>query len=531
LDTTSNSTDGHPTTTPDKLTCFGAAELARRIADGVTTSVEVVEAHIARIEALQSRFNMMTRERFELARVEAEAADRRREADEALPLLNGVPISVKECFHLKGLPTNLGVTGSDEKPAERDSHLIRKLKDAGAIVIAKTNIPQLMLYMECDNPRFGRTINPWDESRTCGGSSGGEAVMLATGGSALGVGSDMGGSLRVPAHYCGVHAFKPTSKLLSDTGMVVGLPGMNAIPNVPGFIARSVEDLAVGLRVGRQKPIPYERRYGPRFGENLTGTRVAVLNDHEFFPVSPAIKRVVDEAANCLAKRGAELVPFDPPDFRQLMGLFFSALSADGGVAVRRQLAGSQVDQRLQTLLRLSMFPGVLRRATAATLRHQRKTHAALILESTRKRTTDEYWQICTQLEQFRQRLVTNWRANGLHLLLAPPAGLTAVPHGKANDLVTSIAYSVLANVLDFPAGVLAVSRVRDNEQTSRDPTSDPLMGLAARIEHGTVGLPVGVQIIGSPFHDRLVLGTMLTLESHFARRSEYPITVAAGLW
>ena len=460
----SDAKDGSQANRTDDPTRWGAAEIARRLADGVCSSAEVVDAFIARIESLQPSLRMVTHERFEQARREAIAADKRRASDEALPPLNGVPISVKECFHVAGLPTNLGVTGRNERAASQDAALVSRLRAAGAIVLAKTNLSQLGLYLESDNPRFGRTNNPWNESMTCGGSSGGEAVMAAIRGSALGVASDLGGSIRLPAHFCGVHGFKPTSGLLPDGGIQFGLPGMKAIANVPGFIGRSIEDLALAMNVGQLGSIESERRYRSRKGEELEGVRIGVCEADGFFPVSPAIRRVVQEAANHLRSRGAELVELPLPSLERLMTIVFGVLAADGGAAVRRQLVGSKVDERLTSMLWLSMMPGIVRRVAANTLRRRNNPHKALLVESARKRTTDEYWQLSLELDRYRCQFVDVSREEKLELMLLPPAALPAFPHGNANELVTAAAYSMFANVLDFPAGVVAASRVREGE-------------------------------------------------------------------
>ena len=523
-DSSSGAATERPSRSSPSLTQLGAAELARRIADGATSSVEACEAHIARIEACQPALNMMTRKRFAVALEEARAADDRRALDEAMPPLLGVPISVKECFDVAGLATNLGTTGAAEQPARESAQLVQRLCAAGAIVVAKTNIPQLMLYLESDNPRFGRTNNPWDVSRSCAGSSGGETVMCAIDGAALGVGSDMGGSLRVPAHACGVHAFKPTSRLLSTQGMAFALAGMTAIPNVPGFVAKHVEDLSIAFEVGRQEgSMATEQRYAGRGDQPLSGVRLAVWEDHEFFPVSPAIRRAVREAADTLVALGAERVSLPAPPLERLMSLFFSTLSADGGATVRRWLSGSQVDARLQTLLRLAMFPGFVRQAAVAGLRWQNKTHAALLLESAKKRNVHEYWQLCHELDQFRRQLLADWTAAAVDLALLPIAALAALPHGKANDLITASSYSILANIMDVPSGALSITTIGASEQTDRDPTGSPIMGLAARIERGTAGLPVAIQIMGRPHQDRLVLGAMSVMERHFASGDDYP--------
>lgn len=506
------------------VTQLGAAELTRRIADRAITAVEVCEAHIARIEAAQPRLNMVSRERFQLAREEAQAADQRRDSDEALPPLLGVPISVKECFDVAGMPTNLGTTTPETTAAQQDAPLVKRLRDAGGIVLAKTNVPQLMLFMETDNPRFGCTVNPWDESRTCSGSSGGEAVMSALGGSALGVGSDMGGSLRVPAHACGVHAFKPTSRLLSSRGILRALSGMAAVANVPGFFARQVEDLALALDVGRVDPtVSTERRYLPRVQPPFKGIRVAVWEDDGFFPVAPAIRRAVKEAADVLCDLGAVRISVQLPSLERVMALFFGALAADGGSGMRRLLAGSTVDHRLHSLLRVPLFPDVLRRAAATALRHQGKHHAALFWQSARKRSVDEYWRLCVAIEDFRHEVLDAWDGSEVNLALLPVHALPALPLGKANHLVTAGAYSILINLLDLPSGALSITTVGDAEQSERDPTTSPMMGLAARAELGSAGLPVAVQVVGMPYHDRLVLGVMSALEKHFCRRPDYP--------
>ena len=514
-----------------QITRLGAAELARRISDRAISAVEAVDAYIERLQALQPRFNMLTTDRFDSARAEAAAADELRDSDEAIPPLLGVPITVKECFDVEGMPTNLGLTGGEENPVDRDAELVSKFRRAGAIVLAKTNLPQLGLYLESDNPRFGHSLNPWDESRTCGGSSGGEAVVAAVGGSALGIASDLGGSIRTPAHFCGVHSLKPTSPLLSTTGIKFGLPGMTAIPNSPGFLGRTVEDLSLALQVGQENSIPNERRYASRLGDDLNGVRFAAIDGDSFFPVSPALKRIVNESTSHFQSCGAERVHFELPDLEQLMELFIGLLAADGGVAVRRQLAGSRVDDRLQVLSRISLIPGVLRRPAAAALRNRSKAHAALMLEHARKRSTDEYWKLCDKMVEMRSTFLDRWRAAKLDVMLLPTCAVPAFPHGHANELVTATAYSILANVMNLPSGTVAASRIRHGEESTRSLGVEAAFDLAARSENGSAGLPASIQVIGQPYRDRRVLGAMTNLERHFGRFDDSPIRRAKTQW
>ncbi len=192
-------------------TDWSAAQIARRVARREVSALEVVQAHIARIEAVNGRLNAVVVPRFDEARTEAAAADDRLARGEPIGPLHGVPITVKECFHLAGTPASIGLARRQHELSADDGLLVARLRKAGAIVLGKTNLPQLMIWHESDNPVYGRTNNPWDLGRTPGGSTGGEAAIIAARGSPLGLGNDLGGSIRVPCHFCGIHGFKPTS--------------------------------------------------------------------------------------------------------------------------------------------------------------------------------------------------------------------------------------------------------------------------------------------------------------------------------
>src|ERR1051325_10486293 len=188
---------------PMTSTQFSATALAERIAKGELSAVEVVEAHIARIEQVNAQLNAVVVKRYDAARAEAKAADRRRAAGEPLGPLHGVPITVKECLDVVGTPSTFGFASRAKDLATADEIHVARLRNAGAIVLGKTNVAQLLLFFESDNPVYGPTNNPWNLERTPGGSSGGEAAIIAAGGSALGIGTDLGGSIRVPAALCG----------------------------------------------------------------------------------------------------------------------------------------------------------------------------------------------------------------------------------------------------------------------------------------------------------------------------------------
>jgi amidase len=205
-----------------------AGEQAAALAARQVSAVELTELALARIEKFDGRLNAVPVKDYDRARAAARAADAALARGEVKPLL-GVPMTVKEAFNVAGLPTTWGIPGSrDFKPAE-DAVAVRRLKAAGAVIVGKTNVPVFLADWQSYNDIYGTTNNPWDPARSPGGSSGGSAAALAAGYVALELGSDIGGSLRVPAHFCGVFAHKPTYGLAPSRGHVP--PGVPALPN------------------------------------------------------------------------------------------------------------------------------------------------------------------------------------------------------------------------------------------------------------------------------------------------------------
>src|SRR3954466_823386 len=231
------------------LTTLGASELAAAIARGDASALDVVEAHIDRIERVNGALYAVVYSRYDAARAEPRSADQRRANGEPLGPLHGVPITLKECLDLEGAPSTFGLPSRAGIAATRDDLYVVRMRAAGAIVLGKTNVAQLLFHVECENPVYGRTNNPWNPARTSGGSSGGEAAIIAAGGSPLGLGTDVGGSLRYPAAYCGIASLKPTAGRTPDAGRYSSPIGQRAIVSQVGVLARRVADVALGIKV------------------------------------------------------------------------------------------------------------------------------------------------------------------------------------------------------------------------------------------------------------------------------------------
>src|SRR4029450_7092100 len=373
------------------LTRLSASELARRIAAGRLSSQEVVEAHIRRIEVVNPRLNAVVVSLFEQARVEASRADRLHEQGTLLGPLHGVPITVKEQYMVSGTPTTVGLLSYRSQLMEQEGPLVTRLRQAGAIILGKTNASQLLLSLSgtCENPVYGRTNNPWDLARAPGGSSGGEAAIIAAGGSPLGLGGDNGGRIRVPAHFCGLYSLLPTARRLThlDTGHYAEVAGQEATIAQPCPIARSVEDLCLAMSIlaapgltalgPSVPPVPW-----PSSTVSLAGLRIGMYTDNGVFSVAPAVRRAVEEAAQILRTRGALVEPWNPPDVAEAVRLYIGLIGADGSATYKRLLRGNPSDRRIRFNIRMTSLPGAVRAPLVALLRQFGQARIASSLQS-----------------------------------------------------------------------------------------------------------------------------------------------------
>lgn len=277
----------------------GAMASAARIARGELSPLEAVDAAIARIERLDSAINAVVVRDFERARAAARALGASKpRADQ--PLF-GLPMTVKEAFDVAGLPTTWGLADHAGHSAARDAAVVRRLKAAGAIVLGKTNVPPLLADWQSDNPVYGRTENPHAPGHTPGGSSGGSAAALAMGMVAAEYGSDIGGSIRVPAHFSGVWGHKPTWGLVSSEGHAFpGSDGHDVALAVVGPLARDPDDLALLLTLTAERPLA--RRDRP-----VAAWRVLYLGDHPACPVDAAVRAPIEAALAAIEAQGARI--------------------------------------------------------------------------------------------------------------------------------------------------------------------------------------------------------------------------------
>ncbi len=509
---------------------LSASAISSMLDRGEVSSHEVVAALLERIERVEPRVHAFTEVLADDARAEAQRSDARRRAGESRGPLDGVPVTFKECFDVAGRATTLGLPSWQGRIAARDAAMVELLREAGAVVLGRTNLSQTMLFAEARNPLFGQTSNPWSLSHSPGGSSGGEGAALAAGMSPLGVGTDIGGSIRVPAHFCGVCGFKPSLDRLPMRGYRAVLVGQEAVRGMGGPMARTVDDLALffrALRPGRMAeldprvpPVPWEEPAGAK----LESVRVGMYTADGVLSASPSLGRAVERAAQALRARGCDVVPFEPPDVRGMLSAYLGALRADGGAALVSALAGGEVDSVLEPLRRLASVPAPARRLAALAARTLGQANVALMLAAMGEKTAREVWELTDRLRANRAALLEAMDERRVDALVCPPFATPALPHGKSKNFTLAGSFSILFNAAQLPAGVVPVTRVREGE-TVRLGGREAFHRLAVAVDARSAGLPVGVQVVGRPWKDSLVLALMGLIEAEVSRDDGFPRT------
>jgi fatty acid amide hydrolase len=507
-----------------------ATTLSSMLAQGEVSALEVLRAHFGRIEQVDSRIHAFTEVLHQRARADADASDARRKRGEARGPLDGIPVSVKECFDVEGRATTLGIPSWKGRIAERDAAMVTLLRDAGAVVFGRTNLSQTMLYIEARNPLFGQTANPWSADHTPGGSSGGEAAAIASGMSPLGVGTDIGGSIRTPCHFSGICGIKPSLDRLPMRGYRSVLVGQEAVRGMGGPMARTVGDLALFFgALDSRKMYALDSRVPPIAWEEpssvkLEGLCVGTYVDDGVIPASRAIARATQRAAETLRAQGCAVRGFRLPDVRAMLASYLGALSADDGAAIFEALAGGEIDPVLEPMKRLASVPLNVRRMMARAAQALGQPNFALMLGAMGAKSAAELWRLTGLLRDYRVALLDSMDRLGVDVLLCPPLATPALVHGASKNFTLASSYAIVFNGAQLPAGVVPVTRVREGE-TQRAKSRDSLERRAAEVDARSVGLPVGVQVVARPWKDHVALAVMAAIEAGVSRDVGFPAT------
>src|SRR6266576_2151743 len=468
-----------------ELNFLSVVSLAEQIRRKQLSPVELVESHLTRIQELNPRLNAFVQIDAEGARRQARAAEGAVRIGEKLGPLHGVPISIKSAIEVAGLRCESGSMLRAGIVASQDAPLVSRLRKAGAIILGLTNTPELLMAWETDNLLYGRTNSPWDLDRTPGGSSGGESAAIASGMSAGGVGSDGGGSIRVPAHFSGICGLKPTPGRIPSTGHFPPSGGPFALLGVVGPMARTVADLKVLFEViqgpddGDTFAAPVPLRWPTN--DELRHLRIVYFEDDGRTPATAEIRNAVRTAAEALSRAGFQVEPFRPEGLEEARLLWKKFFVKAGGMLIGPMFAGREQDlsPTLKQFLEWSASEPSLSGPDVIDAWIRRDTLRASLLEQMRK----------------------------YPILLCPPAAIPAFRHserswtidGKTVEYLDAWSYTEWFNLLGNPAAVVPVSQSPE-------------------------GLPIGVQIVGRPWEEEQVLSVASVLEREVGPGKRPPI-------
>jgi len=515
-------------TATNELLRLGAAEMARGIREGRWSSQDLVEAHIERIMEVNPTLNAIAIPLFAEAREAAKQADlQAAEAGAELGPLHGVPVTIKESLDVAGTPSTWGLPHRQGKLTQADDPSVARLKQAGAIIIGKSNIMQLLMGCESVNPVYGRVRNPWrPEERSSGGSSGGEAAIVAAGGSPLGLGTDVGGSIRTPSHCCGIHGLKPTPGRVPSgkpQGIVHLVPEAAMMAST-GPMARRVEDLLLAMEI-ISTPESLDKAPIRRLSSaTIRGLRIGFYTTDGILAPSPAIQRAVLDASHALTDSGATVKPFVLPEPAFILHQFYALMSAAGAGGIERSVNGDEMTKQLASVHRSFgltkgnkwVISGMLRMLGQKIAGHH-------IVPNLGAKTVDERRELVRKRDEYQQRFLQEMERQQVDVLLAPPFLTPSVQHDQSLQMSYEGSYALMFNYLGMPAGVVSTTRVRPDETASRPRCRDKAVQAAAKVDEHSSGLPVGVQVAAPPWCEDLVLAVMASLEEPFMQSKDDP--------
>ncbi|XP_052237439.1 vitamin D3 hydroxylase-associated protein-like [Dreissena polymorpha] len=503
-------------------------ELQRQLQNGSLYAVQVLHAYqIMALEATD-RLNCVT-ECLPDAEAIAQSLDR---LDKKGGPLHGIPVSLKESFELAGNDSSCGLGHWLENYKSQDAVIIQVLKDLGAVPFVRTNLPETLMLGETNNPIFGRTLHPVDPRRTPGGSSGGEAALIGAGASVLGFGSDIGGSIRIPSHFCGCYGLKTTGERMSRKGTASLSKGQTLVSGTVGPMSRDFDGILESFKhCLSDLHFALDPQVAPlKFNDSMFNSkkplRIGFYAYDGYSRAVPACERAVLIAKDTLEQQGHTLVAFTPPGvIDAIPDLYMKTIQGDHGKQFLLQLQKDIVIPELARIKLCWSIPGWMLwllswivQAVAKDPQLGRALRAPLQL-----RSIYGWFQQALQLQEFKDKFLAAWREQKLDAVICPVVATVALPNSETVNVPSAFSYTMLYNILNYSAGSMPVTRVTSDDvcNMAKYPNKTSENKCVIKYMQGTEGLPVNVQVVGLPYQEELVLRVMSELDKSLKAEQE----------
>ncbi|XP_013421117.1 fatty-acid amide hydrolase 1-like [Lingula anatina] len=495
------------------------------------------------------------------------------ESEEPKGMLHGVPVSLKDYFTVKGYDTTHGMARYVDSPWAEDCVVVKVLRYQGAIPFMKTNIPQTNLHFDCSNPIFGRTLNPWSKQRTPGGSSGGEAAAIAAGSSIVGMGSDIGGSIRIPAHFCGICGIKPTvgriryscnricqrvlylsrhfilTMLLKWCLIRMFVFKLFTVAASMGPMGRDVDSVATMMKallvplMFELDPMTPPLTFNTEEYESNRPLKIGFYLEDDWSVPIPACNRAVELAVAALKSQGHEVVPCSPTRAQEMyLDYYMRFCMADGGQKLLKSLEDEPIfDPTIKGQVSVLKLPKILRTTLAILLKPMASAYyisltlfilvnylklvfinftpllSRMILCLNGFRSIKDMNEKKCDIQEWQLKILQDWERLGLDAVVCPVAPCVAVLNGYPAKCLGALSYTAYYNLADFPAGVVPVTTVTaEDDQNLKSYYNHDVLWMK-NMKMGCVdaiGLPVGVQCVTKPWHEELCLRVMRDVEN-----------------
>ena len=515
----------------NEILCLTACELLDKIKSKQITSEQILITYSLRAATIGLEYGLIADVNFEDAIREAQKKDQELEGMNTsdLPPLYGLPVSVKDHVTTKGLRYTAGFAKCatlDKSPD--DCNFIKVLRDNGAIFYISSNLPQGIGSIESSNKIWGRALNPWDKTRTPGGSSGGEAGLIASKCSPLGIGSDAAGSIRIPCSFCGIYGFAPTGKRISlKRTRNLRIHDINVAREINcsyGPMGKSVDDLVLiskclfGKFTDVDPDIPplewNEEKYVKNFQKKK---RIGVVYDDVFCESFPANRNVIHEVVEKLKSKGHEIVLITENWTEEFVLTGLPVMQSHGMASnLQKTLVGETPESFYRLQILLSYFPNFFIKFFGFMAKFVGESRFGKILSVLIDRDIDEFYQAVFKKEILKDKFSDFWIEKKLDALISPVLPFPAIKHGDAELLQGLIGNTFIYNIMGMPAGVVPIRKVRIDEEYYSTRFKDMAARKLQNLVDGIKGLPVGVQVASWNYNDEGCLALMKEIEDDF---------------